>query len=125
MLFSFFYLYLAIKEGDRVMGVGIKGRKRSGHTVGKMPECISQLHFSHIHSTVEERWRDTGRRARGRKRKRVLSKAVKGTDKEISFVILSGRGKKKERDSDLKMFSNPIIRGEKGKERAAERQRGI
>lgn len=51
----------------------------------------------------------------------VLLKAVKWTDKEISFVTLSGRGKKKERESDLKMFSRPVIRGERGRERERKR----
>lgn len=56
----------------------------------------------------------------------VLLKAVKRTDKEISFVILSG-GEKKTLDSELKTFSHPIIRGERGKERGKEqwRQREI
>lgn len=56
----------------------------------------------------------------------VLLKSVRGTDKEISFVILSGGGKKKERDSDLKMFAHPVIRGEGGEEKEPEEtEKGI
>lgn len=43
----------------------------------------------------------------------VLLKAVKGTDKKISFVILSGSTKKKESESELKMF--PPSHNQRGK----------
>lgn len=90
----------------------------SGSNVGKMPKCISRLFFSDA-STRQQRNDGGIGGGQGGWWERVLLKAVKGTDKEISFVILSGGGKKKERDSDFEDVLPPYNQRGRGKRKSS------
>lgn len=100
----------------------IKGRERGGILVAMSVKCQNVLaDCSFLTRPLDSRGAMGGIGGGGQRGwwERVLLKAVKGTDKEISFVILSGGGKKKERDSDFEDVLPPYNQRGKGKRKSS------